>query len=192
MRRHRGSPKQHYFSADQIHQHEQLACQLQKLNHLAAQYLLSSFCLHNPVADLAHIAEAISALSAQMNLLMTSCEQIVTGESQQPDEIILVIEDPGDDDAEPIPEEGDHGHRLKPSWALQLQIDTLLLLKDTALCSSPASNGSSFLRSVQMTQALSRLTKALARQRNHFERLGVTKPIIRVVMGGMHPTGEGA
>lgn len=196
-----GVRKHHDFSADQIHQHEQLTCRLQKLNHLAAQYLISSFRLPNSVANLARIADAITALSAEMSLLMTGCEQIVTGESQQPDEILLVIERPqrpgGDDaepttDAQPTPEEDDKGYRLKTSRALQLQISSLLLLKDTAVCSSIASNGSSLLRSMQMTQALRRLTKALTRQRNHFHRLGATEPSIKVVIEGMPLAGEEA
>lgn len=179
MRQHHWDLKQLRLSEDQIEHHKQTQCELQKLNHIAAQHVIRMCRLHDDVKECAQIVDDLSSVSDRMSLLMAGCEQIVAeGLRESPNKIIIRIRRRSDRTALKSSHVDDKGVTLAADPTLQLQTHALVLLISTATRSLIASN---VLRSsTHMIKALQKLTRALIRQQDHFQNMGAVETEIEI------------
>jgi hypothetical protein len=171
-------PKQLCLTEDQVEQHRHAGYNLQRINHLAAQHLIRIYRSYPDVNKRAPLIHGISTFRDYMNALIMGCEQIVEDAlRQRPQRIIIHIHCKRTIDK--TPEADEPKIFLSPNRALQVQVNTLLwllaIITPSLIVADSALSG-------WIATALKKLTKALLRQRWHFDNLDATETSISVVV----------
>jgi hypothetical protein len=167
------------FTPDQLQQHQELGYQLQRVNAMAAQWLIQFDRLNPAHKHFEDVCSELANVAGSMNLITACCERIAASGCRQPYTRINVLVGRTCDFCLANPECGrdtasqdDPFKRLAPDPGWKVQVDALFSI--TTLATNRMLERASFYPREMKRSALCLhdLSQAIRRQQTHLDGIG--------------------